>query len=63
MIHGLWEVTGKRIYRGHEPGTQFEATLQGGPASRAVARGDIVLLEQFVPQVPADHQLPEGWIQ
>ena len=61
MIHGLWQVTGKRIYRGHEPGTQFEASLQDGPAGRAVARGDIVLLEEFTPALPAEYQLPEGW--
>ena len=61
MIHGEWQVTGKRVYRGHEPGEKFEASLDDGPAGRAVARGDIVLLEQFIPAVPADHELPEGW--
>lgn len=62
MIHGLWKVTGKRIYRGHDPGSEFEASIEAGAAGRAVRRGDIALLEQFVPALPPDYQLPEGWI-
>lgn len=61
MIHGVWKVTGKRVYRGHQPGTEFEETLSASPAARAVARGDIQLLEQIVPAVPEEHALPEGW--
>ena len=63
MIHGLWKVTGSRIYRGHQPNTEFEASINEGPASRAVARGDIALLERFVPQLPAEYQLPRGWTE
>lgn len=61
MIHGLWRVCGRRIYRGHEPGMEFEASLNAGAAGRAVRRGDIVLLEQFIPALPENYSLPEGW--
>lgn len=61
VIHGLWKVTGRRIYRGHEPGEEFEASLDAAAAGRAVSRGHIVLLEEFVPKLPDDHRLPEGW--
>ena len=40
MIHGLWKVSGKRIYRGHAPGEEFEASLEPHAASRAVNRGE-----------------------
>lgn len=62
MTYGLWRVCGSRIYRGHEPGEEFEGALPDGPASRAVARGDIELLDEFSPELPADHCLPEGWL-
>lgn len=63
MIHGRWLVTGKRIYRGHEPGLEFEASLENNAASRAVNRGDIVLLEEYVPcLVEGSYVLPKGWL-
>lgn len=62
MIHGLWKVSGRRIYRGHEPGEEFEASLDNAVAGRAVNRGDLVLLEEFVPALPAEFCLPEGWL-
>lgn len=63
MIQGLWKVTGKRPYRDNAPGEEFEASLDDNVAARAVARGDIVLLEEFVPTVPDGYQLPEGWVK
>jgi hypothetical protein len=60
--YGLWRVCGSRAYRGHEPGEEFEGSLPVGAASRAVARGDIELLDEFVPVLPDDHHLPEGWL-
>jgi hypothetical protein len=62
VIYGTWKVTGRRIYRGHEPGEVFEASLFEDVAGRAVARGDLVLLEEFVPALPGEWCLPEGWV-
>ena len=61
LTTGLWKVTGTRAYRGNEPGEEFEAAIPSSSAARAVARGDVALLEEFTPTVPEDHQLPEGW--
>lgn len=62
MTHGLWQVVGTRAFRGHEPGTDpFEASLPSNQAARAIRRGDIALLEEFVPNLPDEHQLPKGW--
>lgn len=61
MTYGLWRVCGNRVYRGHEPGEEFEASLPNGPAQRAIARGDIELLDEFVPALPDTFSLPEGW--
>lgn len=63
MIHGLWKVTGKRAYRGHPTGTEFEATLAGPVAARAIMRGSVSLLEQFEPGLPDQWALPEGWLE
>lgn len=63
MTHGLWKVVGHRRYRGHEPGETFEASLQNAPAVRAIQRGDIILLEEFHPDLPAEWSLPEGWTE
>jgi hypothetical protein len=63
VIHGLWRVSGRRAYRGHEPGSEpFEASLNESVAARAINRGDIELLEEFLPALPAEFCLPEGWI-
>jgi hypothetical protein len=59
---GVYEVVGRRAYRGHEPGVVFEAALQPGPERRAVDRGDIVLLERIVPCIETGRLvLPVGW--
>lgn len=62
MTYGLWRVVGKRAYRGHEPGTEFEAQLENGAAGRAVRRGDIELVEVFEPTLPDVYELPKGWL-
>lgn len=62
MTHGRYLVTGNREYRGHQPGTIFEAALAPGPEQRAVARGDIQLLERITPSIePGSYTLPEPW--
>lgn len=60
MIFCEYQVTGKRNYRGHEPGTIFEA--RHDPAKqRAINRGDITLLRIHEPEVPPDYTYPDGW--
>lgn len=61
LTTGLWRVTGTRVYRGQQPGAEFEAAIPTGAAARAIARGDVELLEEFVPSLPDDYSLPEGW--
>lgn len=60
--YGLYEVTGRRPYRGHKPGTRFEARLEPMAEKRAVRRGDITLLERVVPTLaPGSTRLPDDW--
>lgn len=60
---GRYEVVGRREYRGHKPGTTFEARIDPGPERRAVVRGDIRLLERIIPSLqPGSVTLPDGWL-
>jgi hypothetical protein len=59
--HGRYLVTGRREYRGHQPGEMFIARLARNAEGRAVQRGDIALLERVTPQLPARWWLPAGW--
>lgn len=62
MTHGVYEVTGTFAYRGHKPGTRFEALLDQKAEQRAIARGDIRLVERVTPSiVPGSFRLPDGW--
>jgi len=63
VTHGLWRVSGKRTYRGHEPGEEFEASLDTAAAGRAVNRGHLQLLEEFTPTLPDTYELPKGWVK
>jgi hypothetical protein len=61
VIYGEYEVTGRRQYRGHDPGATFEA--KHDPAKeRAISRGDIRLLRLITPAVPPGATYPEGWL-
>ena len=63
MSMAEYEVTGKREYRGHSPGSTFEARIPPGPESRAIARGDIVRIRTVEPSIqPGSFSLPEGWL-
>jgi hypothetical protein len=54
-------VTGRRPYRGHNPGTKFEA--RHDPAKqRGILRGDIRLIRTVEPAVPAGAVFPDGWL-
>lgn len=59
----LYEVTGRRRYRGHSQGDEFVARLEPDAESRAVARGDVRVIERFEPALPANHELPSGWAE
>jgi hypothetical protein len=60
--YGEYEVTGRREYRGHKPGTRFEANLERAAEQRAVDRGDIRLLRRFTPDLEdGSWTLPDPW--
>lgn len=62
VLYGVYEVTGKRQYRGHDPGTVFEAILDRGAEQRALARGDIRLIRHIEPGLaPGSYRLPPDW--
>lgn len=64
MTAGVYEVTGSRRFRGHEPGTVFVARLETGPEARAIERGSIRLLERVTPSLrPGSYTLPDGWLE
>jgi hypothetical protein len=63
MQYGVYQVTGKRQYRGHEPGTTFEAILDPGAERRAIVRGDIKLIRHITPGLaPGSYRLPPDWL-
>lgn len=58
----MYQVIGPRAYRGHEPGTVFEARLDRPSESRAINRGSIRLLELVEADLlPGSYRLPLGW--
>lgn len=59
---GLYRVLGNRRYRGHEPGTEFAARLAPAAEGRALARGDLELVDRLVPNIrDGSYTLPDGW--
>lgn len=55
-------VSGQRAFRGHAPGSEFEAVLDPLNEGRALRRGDIEVLERFIPTLqPGSFTLPTGW--
>ncbi len=60
--HGIYLVTGSRRYRGHEPGTRFEARIDPVVELRAIRRGAIQLLERVTPALEqGSYRLPDDW--
>lgn len=60
---GIYKVGHRRSYRGHAPGTTFEARLDPGAEQRALQRGDIELVRRTVPALqPGSFTLPRGWL-
>lgn len=63
MTGGLYRVLGSRAYRGHEPGTTFEAVLAPTVEARAIRRGAVELLERVTPALKeGSYALPSGWL-
>jgi hypothetical protein len=59
----VYRVGRRRAYRGHAPGSTFEAALEPGAERRALARGDVVLIERKTPSLqPGSYTLPRGWL-
>ena len=58
MTHKRYLVTGKRKYRGHQPGTVFEAQLEPDAERRAIERESIRVLEEIEVTV-GSHALPD----
>jgi hypothetical protein len=60
---GVYRVSGSRRYRGHEPGTEFGARLSPLAEGRAIARGDLELIERVEPTIePGTFRLPRAWV-
>lgn len=58
----LYEVTARRRFRGHSPGTRFEADLDQRIVDRALGRGDIRVIDEGPTKLrPGSYQLPPGW--
>lgn len=60
--YGEYEVTGRREYRGHTPGSFFAAQIERAAEQRAIQRGDIRLIRRVTPVVPAGAVVPDGWL-
>lgn len=55
-------VTGNLRFREHEPGETFEAVLDPVQEHRAIARGNIRVVEQSKPTIqPGSYRLPADW--
>lgn len=63
MNGGVYRVNGRRSYRGHTPGSTFEAVLSPAAEQRALARGDISLIRRVIPTIqPGSYVFPAGWL-
>ena len=62
--HGEYEVIGRARYRGHDPGTVFQALIEPRVEQRGVARGNIRLLRRIPAPDISDcaYALPDGWL-
>lgn len=60
-MHGVFEVTSRREYRGHPTGTRFEARMDVA-LQRALNRGDIRMVGRVEPDLePGSFTLPKDW--
>lgn len=60
----VYKVGARRGYRGHAPGTVFEAVLDPAAERRAIERGDIRIVQRITPSLrPGSYLLPDGWLK
>ena len=60
----LYRVTGTLPYRDCKPGEMFEARLDVDAELRALARGNIEILDSSETRLrPGSYALPDGWAQ
>ena len=58
-----YQVTGRLKFREHAPGQIFIARLDPVLERRAIARGNIKLLDRNTPTLqPGSYKLPDGWL-
>lgn len=58
----VYRIGRKRGYAGHPPGSVVEMVLDPAAEKRALARGDIVVVERRTPSIqPGSYTLPRGW--
>lgn len=63
MTGGRYRVTGSRAYRGHAPGSVFDAVMPASVEARAVRRGSVELVERITPALQeGSYELPSGWL-
>ena len=63
MTGARYLVKGRLAFRGHAPGTIFEAVLDPVHEQRALLRGNIEVIDRFTPRVqPGSYELPVGWV-
>ena len=61
MKHYLFEVVGKREYRGHRPGEQF-ITRMDPALERALERPNVVIVAVIDPKIQeGQYGLPQDW--
>ena len=57
-----YRVIGQHAYLGHQPGSVFSATIQPAAEQRALARGNIEVLDATPPGlIPGSYRPPDGW--
>lgn len=57
----VYRVTGRRMFRDHQPGELFEAVLKPVNESWAIQTGAIALVERSTPTIQPGFVLPAGW--
>lgn len=58
-----YRVSGRLAFRGHKPGTTFFATLDPDAELRALARGNVEIIDSSPTRLrPGSYRLPDGWI-
>lgn len=62
MEAGVYQVVGRRDFRGHAQGEEFVARLDPKQERRAIDRGSIVRIGS-VEMKPENYTFPDGWLK